>query len=396
MEKNKMKKTHILIVIVTLVVIASVLLLVSYGGKFDWPDNKLGNMVPHIDGVKGEIGYDNPDSLYIILEEITARQYLDYLEECQSMGFSISISEKNNSFTAFNEDGYKIDISYFSSGDMWITIDEPISMSTFEWPNSDIAKLLPKPSSNYGKIEWESEEGFVIYVGNTTQAGYQNYVHAVSNRGFILNCNQGDYFYYAENLDGYSINLKYEGFDIMFIQIDDSNDEESSDTSDIPNGDLSGDNSDNKDDSNDDNSSGNNDNEESDKTETVNITADNNLDFKNLLDLRDPSDASIAVFANKYADQIIEFDGCVLAMNNHGSYNTRYDILIGAGNYDADSVRGPGFRLTDVGAYDMKLDTMWVEDVLCVGTNIHIVAKVGKYNPITSIFELDVISVVVR
>ena len=194
--------------------------LVSCGGKMEWPDGKLGNMIPQIDGAKGEIGYENLDSLYITLEDISESQYLDYIEDCKSKGFSVEVSEDSDSFTAFNDDGYKIDISYFSSGDMWITVDAPIPMSTFDWPNSDIAKLLPEPDSNYGKIEWEAEYGFVIYVGNTTKAEYKDYVDAVYALGFTVDYNKGDGYFYADNADGYSVSLKYEGFNTMFVRID--------------------------------------------------------------------------------------------------------------------------------------------------------------------------------
>ena len=135
-------------ILVVVLVVFTLLGLVSCGGKLEWPDGKLGNMIPQIDGAKGEIGYENLDSLYLTLEDISESQYVDYIEDCKSKGFSVEVSEDSDSFTAFNDDGYKIDISYFSSGDMWITVDAPISMSTFDWPDSDIAKLLPEPDSN--------------------------------------------------------------------------------------------------------------------------------------------------------------------------------------------------------------------------------------------------------
>lgn len=211
--------------LVVFLVMFSLLSLVSCGGKLEWPDGKLGNMIPQIDGVKGEIGYENLDSLYITLEDISENQYLNYIEGCKNKGFSVDVSDNSDSFTAFNDEGYKIDISYFSSGDMWITVDAPISMSNFDWPNSDIAKLLPEPSSNYGKIEWEAEYGFVIYVGNTTKAEYKDYVEAVYARGFTVDYNKGDDYFYADNAEGYSVSLKYEDFNTMFVRIDEPEEE---------------------------------------------------------------------------------------------------------------------------------------------------------------------------
>ncbi len=127
-----------------------------------------------------------------------------------------------------------------------------------------------------------------------------------------------------------------------------------------------------------------------------NLTVDNCADLATLVSLKDPSDPFVSTFANTYYGQVIEFDGCVTAMQNHGDYDTRYDILINTGNYDPNSACGPNFRFTDVGASDMDLQTLWLEDVLSVGCNVHVIAEVGDYNADTTLFELDVIKVEVR
>ena len=125
----------------------------------------------------------------------------------------------------------------------------------------------------------------------------------------------------------------------------------------------------------------------------TNLTADNCTDLANLLALRDPSDSSVATFASKYSGRVIEFDGCVTAMQNHGSFTTRWDVLLGAGDFDPNSMRGPNFRLTDVNYNDMNVTG---GDSVYVGLNIHVVAKVGKYNANTTLFELDIISMEIR
>lgn len=135
----------------------------------------------------------------------------------------------------------------------------------------------------------------------------------------------------------------------------------------------------------------------SNETDTLQtLTVENCPELKSLLQLRDPLDYSVKEFANKYAGQVIEFDGCILAMDYHEDYNTRYDILIGAGDFSETSANGPNFKLTNVNYYDMGLDTLWVEDVLSVGTNICVVAKVGKYDSNTGLFELKIIQVMMR
>ena len=118
--------------------------------------------------------------------------------------------------------------------------------------------LLPEPSSNYGKIEWEAEYGFVIYVGNTTKAEYKDYVKAVCALGFTVDYNKGDDYFYADNTEGYSVSLKYEGFNTMFVRIDEPKEEEPETNSGNNNSNNSTENNDNNNNSDTGNSSNTN------------------------------------------------------------------------------------------------------------------------------------------
>lgn len=124
-----------------------------------------------------------------------------------------------------------------------------------------------------------------------------------------------------------------------------------------------------------------------------NLTVDNCSELAALLELSDPSDPSVSAFANSYSGQVIEFDGCVTAMQNHEDYTTRWDVLLGAGDFDENSMRGPNFRLTDVNYYDMNVSG---GDSIYVGLNVHVVAEVGDYNSNTTLFELEIISMEIR
>ena len=124
-----------------------------------------------------------------------------------------------------------------------------------------------------------------------------------------------------------------------------------------------------------------------------NLTIENCPELADLLNLKDPSDPSVSSFVNKYRGQIIEFDGCVIAMQNHKDYKTRWDVMFGAGDFDENSVKGPYFHLTDVNYYEMNVSG---GDSVYVGLNVYIVAEVDSYNPNTTWFELEIISIEIR
>lgn len=131
-------------------------------------------------------------------------------------------------------------------------------------------------------------------------------------------------------------------------------------------------------------------------TAPATLTAENNADLAALLTVKDPFDPSVAAFAATYQGQTIEFDGCVADVAPHGSYKTRFDYLLAAGNYDPDSALGPSFQLSDINYYDFHFPSESAPDDVPVGTNLHIVAKVGEYDPVSGNFQLEPVATRVR
>ena len=125
------------------------------------------------------------------------------------------------------------------------------------------------------------------------------------------------------------------------------------------------------------------------------ITAENNSDLAAILAFGDPGDPQIAKFAEKYDGAVIEFDGCIQSLSNHEGAKTRYDLLIGAGDYDPNSMYGPNFQFNDVNMYDLHL-TGNVPDSLKVGMNVRVRAQVVEYSDMTQLFELDPVETEVR
>ena len=82
---------------------------------------------------------------------------------------------------------------------------------------------------------------------------------------------------------------------------------------------------------------------------------------------------------------------------NHDNYDTRYDLLISAGDYVDENTENPGptFKFKDVGVYDLG-DGLTLADYIKVGSNVKIQAKVRSYNSDTGLFELDPVSVEAR
>ena len=197
----------------------------DYSEKLIWSDIELCEILPNPDSKKAEIYENSKTALRIDVLGISNKEYNDYIDKCKERGFTIDVTQDSISFDAYNEDGFKLGLMYYKGNkEMSIDLETPMEMVDFKWPNSEIVKLLPVPKSNKGQIEWESDDGFTIYVGETTIEDYKTYIEECSDNGFIVDYEKGDNYYYADNVDGYHLSLKYEGNNIMFIRIEKSDD----------------------------------------------------------------------------------------------------------------------------------------------------------------------------
>ncbi|MGY1827006.1 DUF4839 domain-containing protein [Blastococcus sp. SYSU DS0541] len=128
------------------------------------------------------------------------------------------------------------------------------------------------------------------------------------------------------------------------------------------------------------------------------LTVENNADLAALLALTQPNAPAVSEFAAKYRGRTIEFDGNIAYLNPHGSYTTRYDLLILSGDYSSEAASpGPNFQFRDVNiTNDLQLTGPNVPDTIGVGNNLHIVARVGDYNSTQELFLLEPVRTEVR
>ena len=94
-----------------------------------------------------------------------------------------------------------------------------MEMGTLNWPQSDLASLLPLPASTIGKVTSDSSSGCYIYVGDTSRDDFNAYVEACQTKGFTVDYNKGDDYYYADDINGNHLSLSYEGNNVMSIQL---------------------------------------------------------------------------------------------------------------------------------------------------------------------------------
>lgn len=132
-----------------------------------------------------------------------------------------------------------------------------------------------------------------------------------------------------------------------------------------------------------------------DESGKENITISNNEELASIFKVKNEYDSSIAEFVKNHKGELVEFDACILLVNNHEDYDTRYDILLSAGDYvNEDTVNpGPLFKIEDVSTTNMGIKDLYLPDFVSSGSNIHVVAKIFDYNNDKGLFMLKPVSV---
>lgn len=194
--------------------------------KYEWPETGIAEQLPKPSSDKGEITYNNDTMFRLDVYGVDQDEFESYMNACIKEGFTIESEKSESRYEAFNETGYELRLSYYSSqSELSVDVDAPVPMSDIKWPRSTIAHRLPVPNSFYGNISWEADYGFFIYLGNTTKQDYQDYVEACFDAGFVNNYKKGDTYFWGDDSDGYSVTVRYEGCNVMSIRIDEPDDQ---------------------------------------------------------------------------------------------------------------------------------------------------------------------------
>lgn len=79
------------------------------------------------------------------------------------------------------------------------------------WPTSAIAQLLPVPEDlSNGVISSDREDYLSVYLGKLSKDDYQSYVEQCKEKGFTVDYSSSDYYYFANNSEGYRVSVDYD------------------------------------------------------------------------------------------------------------------------------------------------------------------------------------------
>lgn len=93
--------------------------------EIEWPTTGLGAILPVPKSNLGDISWNNSTTFIVHLGNTTIDDFNEYVKSCEAIGFTNDYSKGDESFTAYNEQGYKLHLMYLGANVIEISLEAP-------------------------------------------------------------------------------------------------------------------------------------------------------------------------------------------------------------------------------------------------------------------------------
>lgn len=95
-------------------------------GEILWPETGIAQLLPVPVSVAGEITLDDETGFHAYVSGTPIESFRDYITSCTGAGFTVEPSEQERSYSAENEEGYRLHVEYKRNNVIYIQLDEPM------------------------------------------------------------------------------------------------------------------------------------------------------------------------------------------------------------------------------------------------------------------------------
>ncbi len=136
--------------------------------EIEWPSSGLATVVPVPTSTFGDISWNNSTTFIVHLGNTSIEAYNDYVKECEKYGFSVDFSKSDKSYSALNNDGYKLHLMYLGANVIEISIEAP--KNDFSTPSKD------ETSSDITSSDTEDDDGSIGKDFKAAMDGYEDFM----------------------------------------------------------------------------------------------------------------------------------------------------------------------------------------------------------------------------
>ena len=190
--------------------------------EINWGDYELADKIPKVDKEKNvKVKEETDENLSIEIQVLDEDEYTAYIRKCKKKGYVIDQRRSSYEYSAFNEEGFKISLTYIT--DLDVEISKPMTFSDFEWPSEGPALKIPKIGTKKGKVEEDTSSHFEVYIPDKTKDYFEKYVKKCKDSGFTSDYRKDEFSFEGEYQGlisyDYEIEVDYEGFNILHVSV---------------------------------------------------------------------------------------------------------------------------------------------------------------------------------
>lgn len=219
-KRKKTVKITLLIIMVFLLVLSIAVLIGKTADReyLTLPESGVASKAIIPDNCYGKIEYNSDESAYITVSDFSEKEFDGYVSLLMNSGFNIDSEYYGSSFSAYNLEGYRLN-AYWYNNELNIDFNAPLAFTSINWPSNGLGALIPKPDSDKYSLLNNSNDYFSCYVGDMDYTYFNEYCNDCVEAGFDINYVLSDKYFYGDNKDSISLNISYEGFNTILINM---------------------------------------------------------------------------------------------------------------------------------------------------------------------------------
>lgn len=194
----------------------------NYNAVYEWPESGLAKSVPKPTLENGEINNNNDTMFDFYLYKASFDDYGSYVNACKEYGYNDVDKESDANYQAYNDEFNRhVDVEYYEDDrKIYVVIRAPENWTNIYWPKSKLASTLPVPDKLYGIINWDESDDLDVDIADISMDEFNAYIDDCIDAGYDVDYSRYDDSFSAENSQGIELDIRYEYFHVMNIDVD--------------------------------------------------------------------------------------------------------------------------------------------------------------------------------
>lgn len=187
--------------------------------RSDWLTNGLSVYLPFVQ-TNNMYVWENSDCNFsaTVLDIISYEEFEAYIIECKEMGYTIDAQMDTNSYSAYNDKNYYLEVSHIGNLKIDLTVP-PEGEENFLTIDNALTKTIPTIENKKGKVINNNSEEIVFIVCDVEGQDFNTYVSKCKEIGYSIDTESYSDYFEAYNSNGNLISITRDIVKVMTVTI---------------------------------------------------------------------------------------------------------------------------------------------------------------------------------